>query len=236
MLAGNPFLADSLLIGEGGKRTISKIGPSFVYNTVDHPIFPTTGNALHAVDGLGGSRRQHELREPAGRRHLVHAARRQAPDVARASARRANTSSPTAARSTLPIFERLFLGGEYSMRGFDLRIGRPARPDDRARARRQQEPAVQRRVPDHHRRPGAAGALLRRRPGPRHRGENLRVEGSRSPSITYPGALHPGSERLLSDSGNPFLPPFPPELDARSARRARSRRRRAPKSGSSCRC
>ena len=34
VLAGNPFLEDSLLIGEGGRRTISKIGPSFVYNTV----------------------------------------------------------------------------------------------------------------------------------------------------------------------------------------------------------
>ena len=32
---------------QGGRRTISKIGPSFVYNTVDKPIFPTTGTRLH---------------------------------------------------------------------------------------------------------------------------------------------------------------------------------------------
>src|SRR3954469_9304395 len=58
VLAGNPLLADSLLIGEGGRRTISKIGPSYVYNTVDNPIFPTTGRrfSLSAdLAGLGGN-------------------------------------------------------------------------------------------------------------------------------------------------------------------------------------
>ena len=42
----NPYLADSLLIGEGGRRTISKITPSFVHNTVDNPIFPNSGTRL----------------------------------------------------------------------------------------------------------------------------------------------------------------------------------------------
>ena len=58
VLAGNPLLADSLLIGEGGKRTISKIGPSYVYNTVDHPIFPTAGQRFTlSTDfaGIGGN-------------------------------------------------------------------------------------------------------------------------------------------------------------------------------------
>ncbi len=41
----NPYLADSLLIGEGGQRTISKVTPSFVHNTVDNPIFPNTRHA-----------------------------------------------------------------------------------------------------------------------------------------------------------------------------------------------
>ena len=58
--------------------------------------------------------------------YLPH--RRQAPHVARASARRASTSSRTAAPSRCPIFERLFLGGEYSMRGFDLRTVGPRDP------------------------------------------------------------------------------------------------------------
>ena len=58
MLARNPFLRDSLLIGQGGERIISKVTPSIVYNTVDQPIFPTTGRRLHAsidLAGLGGN-------------------------------------------------------------------------------------------------------------------------------------------------------------------------------------
>src|SRR5438552_3097372 len=43
VLARNPFLRDSLLLGVGGERVISKIVPSYVYNTVDQPIFPTSG-------------------------------------------------------------------------------------------------------------------------------------------------------------------------------------------------
>ena len=51
-------LADSLLIGQNGQRIISKITPSIVHNTVDQPIFPTTGRRFTAsVDfaGLGGN-------------------------------------------------------------------------------------------------------------------------------------------------------------------------------------
>ena len=42
-LVNNPFLADSLLTSSGGQRRISKIGPSYMYNTIDNPIFPTSG-------------------------------------------------------------------------------------------------------------------------------------------------------------------------------------------------
>ena len=55
---GNPFLEDSLLLGVGGQRTISKIGPSFVYNTVDHPIFPRSGTRYTLnmdFAGIGGN-------------------------------------------------------------------------------------------------------------------------------------------------------------------------------------
>ena len=34
---------------------------------------------------------------------------------------RSNTSGPYGDTSRLPIFETLFLGGEYSVRGFDIR-------------------------------------------------------------------------------------------------------------------
>jgi len=45
LLARNPFLSDSLLIGQGGERIVSKVVPSYVYNTVDQPIFRPAANA-----------------------------------------------------------------------------------------------------------------------------------------------------------------------------------------------
>jgi outer membrane protein insertion porin family len=120
LLRRNPFLTDSLLIGQGGKRTISKVVPSFVFNTVDNPIFPTTGRRLSAsmdLAGLGGNTRflkpsieavgffRHTSRTSFGFRAQVQYIRPWGDTV----------------QSILPIFERLYLGGEYSIRGFDIR-------------------------------------------------------------------------------------------------------------------
>lgn len=117
-LANNPFLADSLLLGEGGQRTVSKVTPSFVYNTVDNPIFPNTGTRITgSMDfaGLGGNTAflkpraefsrffQHTRRTSVGLRAQVEYIR------------------PYAGTEVLPITETLYLGGEYSVRGFDIR-------------------------------------------------------------------------------------------------------------------
>lgn len=132
----NPFLQDSLLLQctptpgteeqpEGGvdcrsvgSRTVSKIVPSLVHNTVDNPIFPNTGKRLTLsmdVAGLGGNTRflkprveavkfwQHTRRTSIGVRGEVEYIR------------------PYGNSLALPIFERLFQGGEYSVRGFDIR-------------------------------------------------------------------------------------------------------------------
>lgn len=122
----NPFLADALLLGQGGKRTISKIVPSIVYNTVDNPIFPTSGKRLSAsvdVAGIGGNVNflkprleavgffQHTRRTSFGARAQVEYVREYG------------------STKSLPIFERLFLGGEYSIRGFDLRTVGPRDPN-----------------------------------------------------------------------------------------------------------
>ena len=165
VLAGNPFLADSLLIGAGQHRTISKIGPSYVYNTVDSPITPTTGKRLTAsldVAGIGGNT---NFVNPRVEGVWYHALNRRTSLGFRAQA---EYITPYGSTVALPIYEKLYLGGEYSMRGFDLQNGRSARPGDRPRAGRQQEPAVQRRIPDQRRRSGPAGAVLRCGPGPRH--------------------------------------------------------------------
>ena len=52
-----------------------------------------------------------------------------AADLVRLPRRRSSTSRRSAARPSLPIFERLFLGGEYSVRGFDIRSIGPTDPD-----------------------------------------------------------------------------------------------------------
>ena len=113
----SPFLADALLLGSGGRRTVSKIVPSLRFNTVDHPVFPTRGRSYTAaleLAGVGGTTkfikptlegiwfRPHTSRTLFGFRaqyqHIV-------------------SSDPR----SIPVFERLWLGGEYSLRGFDLR-------------------------------------------------------------------------------------------------------------------
>jgi outer membrane protein insertion porin family len=122
---GNPFYDDALLLSQGGMRTVSKITPSFVHNTVDNPIFPSAGRRFTAsVDlaGPGGNTRyikptlEGVYYKPLSRRMTVGA--------------RAQWVYVTAVGETsiLPLFERLFLGGEYSVRGFDIRTIGPRDP------------------------------------------------------------------------------------------------------------
>jgi outer membrane protein insertion porin family len=122
VLAGNPFLRDSLLLGEGGRRTISKIGPSWVYNTVDNPIFPARGTRYTVSTefaGLGGNTNFINPRAegiwyiPLNTRTSVGF---------RAAGEYIN---PYGSTLELPIYEKLYLGGEYSIRGFDIRTVGP---------------------------------------------------------------------------------------------------------------
>jgi outer membrane protein insertion porin family len=125
VLAGNPFLQDSLLIGAGGKRIISKVGPSFVYNTVDSPIFPSSGTRYTLsmdIAGLGGNTnfvnpRAEAIWYIAMNRRTSFGFRVQGEYIAQYGS-----------TIELPIFERLFLGGEYSIRGFDIRSVGPRDP------------------------------------------------------------------------------------------------------------
>ena len=154
----SPYLKDALLIGQGGRRTISKFTPTFSLNSIDNPITPTSGRRYTASLGLRGHRRQHAL-------HQSHASRARGSCGTRRRPRsgcapRRSTSGPYGKTSPLPIFERLVLGGGYSVRGYDLRSIGPQDPEQPDRHRRQQEPAVQRRIPDCGRRAGAAHFVL----------------------------------------------------------------------------
>ena len=50
----SPFLADALLIGTNGRRTIGRLTPSVRFDTVDHPIFPNSGTRYSASLGFAG--------------------------------------------------------------------------------------------------------------------------------------------------------------------------------------
>lgn len=113
----NPFLGDALLLGNNGKRTVSKITPMINMNTIDHPIFPRSGTKYQAgVDlaGLGGNAR---FWKPVleGIWYIPHTSRTTI--GIRGQYQYLGAGTPT----EIPIFERLWLGGEYSVRGYDIR-------------------------------------------------------------------------------------------------------------------
>jgi outer membrane protein insertion porin family len=126
LIANNPFLQDSLLLNEqGGKRVVSKIAPSYVFNTIDNPIFPNTGKRLSLssdIAGLGGNTNflKPRIEGIAIFRHTTR--------TSVAFRAQAEYIRPYAGTKTLPIFERLFLGGEYSIRGYDIRTVGPRDP------------------------------------------------------------------------------------------------------------
>jgi len=122
-LQRNPFIFDSLLLGAGGRRTVSKVIPTFVHNTVDNPIFPNVGKRITlSIDlaMLGGNT---QFYKPTAElikfwRHTSRTSfgiRGQTQFIA-----------PIRKTTTLPIFEKLFMGGEYTIRGFDIRSIGPA--------------------------------------------------------------------------------------------------------------
>ena len=126
-LASNPYLRESLLIDTGGSRTVSKVTPQVVFNTVNQPLFPTAGRRLSAaveLAGLGGNTEFTKARlegifyfplsGPQGRFNLGLRAEGQ-------------WIAPRGV-VPLPIFEKFFLGGEYSVRGFDMRSIGPRDP------------------------------------------------------------------------------------------------------------
>jgi outer membrane protein insertion porin family len=120
IIGRNPFLADALLLTEGGKRTISQVTPSFVHNTIDNPIFPNSGKRFTVgmdFAGIGGNvnfikpRTEFVIWKPFGASRRTTLGMRAQYEYIR----------PYGSTLVLPIYERLFLGGEYSVRGYDIR-------------------------------------------------------------------------------------------------------------------
>ena len=128
LIESNPYLKDALLIGQGGRRTISKFTPTFSLNSIDNPITPTQGTRYTASLGLAGIGGNTRYMNPTveGTWFLRHTAKTSLGLRAQAEYIRSFDSS-----SPLPIFERLVLGGGYSVRGYDLRSIGPQDPRSR---------------------------------------------------------------------------------------------------------
>jgi len=118
VLATSPVLRESLLIDLNGQRNVSKISPSVIFNTVNRPIFPSDGTRLTAsfdIAGLGGNTFYYQTRlegifyQPVTTRMSI-GVRVEGQYI-----------RPYGRTETLPIFEKYFQGGEYSIRGFDIR-------------------------------------------------------------------------------------------------------------------
>ena len=119
-LLRNPFLAEALFPGVGGERTISKVTPSIRFNTVDHPIFPNEGRSYTLSIGLAGLGGNTSFYKPSaeGIWYFRHTSR-----TSLGLRGQLQFVAPYAGTAplALPIFERLVLGGEYSVRGYDVR-------------------------------------------------------------------------------------------------------------------
>jgi outer membrane protein insertion porin family len=107
---------------------ISKITPGFLYNTVDHPIFPTSGSRYTAsvgLAGLGGDTSFYTTNlEGIWYTKLTN---RMSFGV-RGMGQYVKPYNDT----VLPISERVFLGGEFTVRGFDIRSIGPRDPSSGA--------------------------------------------------------------------------------------------------------
>jgi outer membrane protein insertion porin family len=126
LIANNPFLQDSLLLNQqGGRRTVSKVTPSYVFNTIDNPIFPNTGRRLTLSSDLAGLGGNTNFVKPRAEAITIF---RHTNRTSIAFRGQVEYIKPYSSTITLPIFERLFLGGEYSVRGFDIRSIGPRDP------------------------------------------------------------------------------------------------------------
>lgn len=105
-----------------GKRTISALSPTIYYSTVDSPIFPTRGtkylfNYRYSGGFLGGDVNMHKTKLqfvkfiPLGKRHTL-------------GMQFVHEGISSFGDTPVPLYEKIFLGGERSIRGFDIyRIG-----------------------------------------------------------------------------------------------------------------
>ncbi|HEV3216095.1 MAG TPA: BamA/TamA family outer membrane protein, partial [Vicinamibacterales bacterium] len=125
LIQNNPYLYDSLLIGQNGQRTIGKITPTLAMNTVDNPVTPVTGRRFTLSNAIAGVAGDTKYVKPSAEAVFFLQQNRRISLGLRAQA---EYIRPYGNTTSLPIFERLVLGGGYSVRGYDLRTIGPQDP------------------------------------------------------------------------------------------------------------
>jgi outer membrane protein insertion porin family len=126
-ISRNPFLADALLVNNGGARTISQVTPSLVHNTIDNPIFPNAGKRFTLSSDFAGVGGDVYFLKPRVEGVWWKPMTRKTTFGVRGQLDYLEPYGSTTA-ITMPIYERLFLGGEYSVRGYDIRTIGPRDP------------------------------------------------------------------------------------------------------------
>ena len=126
-ISRNPFLADALLVNQGGARTISQITPSLVHNTIDNPIFPNAGKRFTLSSDFAGAGGDVYFLKPHVEGVWWKPTSRKTTFGVRGQVDYLEPYGSTNAIN-MPIYERLFLGGEYSVRGYDIRTIGPRDP------------------------------------------------------------------------------------------------------------
>jgi len=126
---------DPRFYGLSGNFRESKISPTFVYNTVDHPIFPSSGRKLTAsLDVAGGALggNVHYLKptlEAVWHRRVIGASsiglRAMGSLLYGYGAQELATGEEIdvfdVEQTGIPYYNRFFLGGEYQIRGYYIR-------------------------------------------------------------------------------------------------------------------
>ena len=117
----------STLVNSNSARIISKITPSIVHNTVDQPIFPSQGRRYTASIDLAGLGGNTNFYKPTLEGVWFWHQNTRLSLGFRAMFEYIHTFSGGGTQG-LPIFEKMFLGGEYNIRGFDIRSIGPQDP------------------------------------------------------------------------------------------------------------
>jgi len=120
----DPFLDE-------GRHVESRLTPTFVHSTVDNPVFPRSGKKLQLTvpfaGGILGGTSSYVRPEIESIVYIPHTSR-----TALGLRLNGGWIRPYGNTTALPYYLRYFLGGEYQIRGVDIRTVGPTDEDNRA--------------------------------------------------------------------------------------------------------